>query len=179
LQVSDYLAIWGAVTGTVGSFVAIANLRRDRATVRVSAEIKELSYKSREPPSLIVRVTNIGKQPITIAEVALAVKWRSTGWLRRQSVPERTFLLNWSRESDEQARDSPRVGEMVIRPRTRMLNPGEVLTTMDSLDSFGEPSDLRPYAADALGRPYWASVITADTQRRAFEENERLSRYYD
>lgn len=179
MQVSDLLAIWGAVTGTVGTVVAVATIRMDRASIRVSADIRELSYQSRERPSLVIRVTNAGKRPIAIAEVALASEWRSVGRIRRQWFPIGiSTLLPWSREDDEQARDTPRVGEWVVRPRTRTLNPGEVLTVMDSLDAGVNASDIRPYVKDALGRVYWASAITADDQRRALEENERRRNYY-
>jgi len=179
LQTGDFLAIWGAATGTIGSIVAVANLRRDRPKVRVACQIEDRSYKYSRPPSLVVRVTNVGKQPTVVSEINLATTWNTTGWgpwLRRN--PGAGIMLPWSREDDELARNVAPIENWDIRPRTKTLGPGEVLTVIKALDPDNPLGDVRAYAADALGRVTWGPLISADAQRMAVEENERMGRYY-
>jgi hypothetical protein len=178
LQISDFLAIWGAVTGTVGSLVAVTNLQRDRSRVRVTCQIEDRSYKYREPPSIVIRVANTGKQPIVIAEISLATQWITTGWPQRRRHPSTGILLPWSSEDDELARNVPPIEKWDIRPRTKMLSPGAVVTVVRALDPDDPLGDIRPYAADALGRLSWGPVLSAVAQRRAVEENRRLGELY-
>jgi hypothetical protein len=178
LSATDVLAIWGAVTGTAGSVVAIATLRRDRAKVRVACQIEDRSYKYQQPPSLVIRVTNAGKQPTVVAEIDLATKWNTTGWLFRRTTPLSGIILPWSREDDELARNVPPMENWDIRPRTKKLGPGEVVMVIKALDPDDPLGDVRPYVEDSLGRVSWGPVISAVAQREAVEENERRGRLY-
>lgn len=178
MPASEYLAIWGAVTGTASCLVALANLRRDRPKLRITCQIKDHSYKHRKPPSLVVRVVNTGKQPVVVAEINLATKWTTTGWLVRRTNPSLALTLPWSREDDDLARNAPPTGDWDIRPRTKLLSTGEVLTVVTRLDPGAPLGDVRPYVADALGRVSWGSLVSAVSQRKAVEENERMGRQY-
>ena len=125
---------WGAVTGTIGSVVAVANLRRDRAKIHVTCQIEDRSYKYRQPPSFVIRVSNVGKQATVITEISIATKWTTTGWPLRRTSPLSGILLPWSRDDDEVARNVPPMENWDIRPRTKMLDAGEVLTVVQALN---------------------------------------------
>jgi hypothetical protein len=180
---SEILAVWGAVTGTIGALVALTNARRDRPSLRVVGQIRTDSYKFRDPPALVITVTNIGKQPTpAISEVGLATRWQRVGLLRRSSSPQEWRSLRYGewpprREVDEDAAPGAS-GFRYAPPATQSLKPGEAITAWDWLDEHAEVHAVRPFATDVFGRVSWADEVTADAQRNAITYNsEQAARY--
>jgi hypothetical protein len=181
VSIGDAIAIWGAVTGTTGAVIAIAAMRRDRPSLRVLGQIRLDSYKNRDPPALVVTVTNLGKQPVAITEIGLAERWQPAGRVRRRLFPESWTTLRYGEWPPQRERDSEspqgRSAFHYAPPAVYTLNPGEAITAWDWIEE-GEVRTLRAFVRDVLGRVSWASEISADDMRQAIASNEASASYY-
>jgi hypothetical protein len=86
------LALWGAVTGTIGclgGLVALLNFLRDRPGLRVTAhQVYRGIIDDREHRELVFEVVNNGRRPISITQGGIALNIERTGsWpFRREFI---------------------------------------------------------------------------------------------
>ena len=87
-QTTETLAIWGAVTGTIGGLgglAALVNLLRDRQKVAVTCVPVDY-FEDDESTCMLLEFTvvNVGRRPVTVmsAGVALETVWACRRWRR-------------------------------------------------------------------------------------------------
>jgi hypothetical protein len=94
------LGLVGAVTGCLGTAIALVSFARDRPKIEIRADYPEVGE---ELTSIPVRIANHGRQPVSV--VAIGFAWRSPPslalhWLRRLTR-SRDRAFGWSRSTGE------------------------------------------------------------------------------
>ena len=181
MATSDIIAIWGAVTGTTGAVVGVANMRRDRPHLRVIAQIRQDSYKNRDPPALVVTVTNSGKQPVPISDIGLAQRRQSLGRVRKRLVPAEWRTLRYGEWHPPRDQDTgvPKgdSGYRYAPPAVQTVNPGDAITAWDWVED-AYVRTVRAFVRDVNGHVSWGPEISSTEMRDALASNEERARYY-
>jgi hypothetical protein len=136
------LALWGAVTGTVGTIVALLNFLRDRPNLHLGLTTRmERGYT----PEIIAEVKNRGRQPTTIMDVELVSEGRVE--IQKGGVTIATGLFTLGLADEE----------------PRVVKPGEVARFPVSLSRWPGPvhadEPLRLHVVDSHERETWGPAI--------------------
>lgn len=138
---TETLAIWGAVTGTVGTLsvvVAVLTYLRDRPKVEVVAQARERGEHNFCEAYIQMRATNHGRQPVTLVEAGHATGVLPTGrWPRKREIPLQQGLIP------------------VFPQLPALLSPGQ---TIDLSAPFLHEGSVRPYVVDGRHRVLWATA---------------------
>jgi len=138
---TEILAIWGAVTGTIGTLsvlVAVLTYRRDRPKVEVVAQAKERYEQNVWEAYIEMIATNHGRQPLTLVNAGHPTGVLATGrWPREREIPLQQGLIP------------------VFPQLPALLSPGQ---TIDLSAPFLHEGAVRPYVVDAKGRVLWATA---------------------
>ena len=141
------------------------------------------SRSDNDTPSLVVTVTNLGKQPVPISEIGLAEHWKSSGRVRKHTFPAGWRTLRYGewpppRDQGKDA-DVPKRGSGLrnVTPAHQTINPGDVIIAWDWVE---EPviETVRPFVRDVVGGVSWGPEITADQMRDAVASNEARAAEY-
>jgi hypothetical protein len=82
-----WIAMWGAVTGTVATAGGIFALLRDRPRIAAHQEIEYQKAGENSYAKMILHVVNNGRQPVTVFQAGFSTHWETERrWLRRQKV---------------------------------------------------------------------------------------------
>jgi hypothetical protein len=140
-NLTQTLAIWGAVTGTIGTLsavVAVLTYRRDRPKVEVVARAREHGEQNFVEAYIDMRATNHGRQPVTLVEAGHATGVLPMGrWPRKREIPLRQGLVP------------------VFPQLPALLTPGQ---SIDLSAPFLHEGSVRPYVVDASNRVLWATA---------------------
>lgn len=82
-----WIAVWGAVTGTVATVGGIVALLRDAPRLAAHQEIEYQKAGDDSYVKMILHVVNNGRQPVTVFQAGFSTRWETERrWLRRQRV---------------------------------------------------------------------------------------------
>lgn len=124
-----FLAIWGAVTGTVAVFVNIFAFVRDKSRLKVTATMAcgTSIYHGKTPRYFFrVRFTNRGRRIVRIHRVAI----KTNGWLA-VSINRFLFYRGWTKKAIGSdvgiyTADVDPIREIFTQPNTKKYPPGDI-----------------------------------------------------
>lgn len=153
-----WIALWGAITGTVATAGGVVALLRDRPQLAAHQEIEYSAAAQNSYAKMTLHVVNNGRQPVTVFQAGFSTQWELEGrWPRRRRVSR-------SRITAVEGPKGP------LR-----LGPGEPMTiTLDLIrPNYAYLPDEPPqgFATDTRKRWTWAEpTITEEHLKGVYDE---------